>query len=660
MRIQGNTDPAVVPVLHSHSTLHSSSRNSRRTIYWIIAGALLFFAFLKIPITTLTHDRPQSWEAVLVFAFDHHLQWGRDLIFTYGPLGFLTNDYYWGTDFWLILAWSVVFSGALTCAALHFLKRLPLALRVTVCLVLPLFSIPHNIDLGIDPIYYLAITLFTTACLPGEQPGFSRLIGFGCLLGLLSLFKFTFCLYSLLGLCTIAFAFACRKQPLQPAVILASAFIAFLSGWLFAGQNLSNLGSWFHHSWQITSGYAAAMAIPPNPLRLVFGVFAAASLTTSLLLHWRGSAGTASRSTKLIILAAGTFLAWKEGFVRADYFHNIVFFVYAAMLTFLVPAILPVPPSKNRWTLRVTVAALVVICAGLSLKQFQFFRDIRALAIPGVENRVTAVVAPTHYRRLLEVALANRRQTARLPRIAAIAGNSSMDVLGWNQDFALLNDLNYRLHPVFQDYSAYTPELQRLNSGFFDSSSCPEFILWNYAPIDDRFPALEDGQILLSVLAYYTPVCAENDFVLWQRNAPSGAGYHLENAREVIAVPGEWVTLPQNALWLKIGLHATLLNSIRGFFFQPAQPQIEIRLAGGKTAAYSLIPAKISTGFIINPMLDPASGLMISVTNRVDPSHITAIRVQFPAGTFSHTITFTMQNITGVPILARGFTTPSP
>ena len=648
------------PVEHLLDTSSPQSFFPRRTMYWIIAAAMLFFAFLKIPITTLTHDRPQSWEAVLVFAFDHHLQWGRDLIFTYGPLGFLTNDYYWGADFWLILAWSVVFSSALTCAALYFLKRLPLVLRITVCLVLPLLSIPHNIDLGIDPFYYLAIALFTTACLPGERPGFIRLIGFGGLLGLLGLFKFTFCLYSLLGLFTIAFAFACRKQPLHAAVILASAFLAFVCGWLFAGQNISNLGPWFHHSWQITSGYPPAMAIPPNPLRLAFGVFAAVSLAASLLLHWRGSAGADSRITKLIILAAGAFLAWKEGFVRAEYFHNVVFFVYAAMLTLFTPAILRVPPSKNRWTLRVAVAALVVICAGLSLKQFQFFRDIRALAVPGVENRVTAVVAPTHYRHLLEVALAGRRQTARLPRIAAIAGDSPMDVLGWDQDVALLNGFNYRIHPIFQDYSAYTPEFQRLNAGFFDPSSCPEFILWNYAPIDDRFPTLEEGQILLSVLAYYTPVCAENDFVLWQRNTPSGPGYRSDSGKEVIAAPGEWVTLPQNALWLKIDLHATLLNSIRGFFFQPAQPQIEIRLASGKTAVYSLIPAKTSTGFLINPLLTPTTDLMISVTNRVDPSHISAIRVQFPAGTFSHTITFTMQNITGVPILDRGFTTAAP
>jgi len=659
MRIQGNSALTAAPLQHPLPALPSPSRLSRRSGYWFIAGAILFFSFLKLPATTLAEVPPQSWEAVLVFAFDHHLQWGRDLVFTYGPLGFLPNDYYWGTDFWLILAWSVVFSLALTCAALHFLKRLPLPLRVALCLVLPLLSLPHYLDLGVDPIYFLAITLFTAACLPGERPGFIRLIGFGCVLGLLGLFKFTFCLYSLLGLCTIAIAFAGRKQPLHAAVILASAFVAFLSGWLFAGQNISNLALWFQHSWQLASGYAPAMAIPPNPARLVVGFLAVACLAVSFILHWRGSVGTVSRSAKLFLLIAGTFLVWKEGFVRADHYHNLVFFVCAALFAFFTPAILLVPPSKNRWPRRVTVVALVVICAGLSQKRFAFLRDLRAQALPVLENRVTAVFAPLHYRGHLEAALAARRQSALLPRIAAMAGDSPMGVLGWDQDVALLNGFNYRLHPIFQDYSAYTPALQRLNNSFFDPSSGPEFILWRYDPIDDRYPTLEDGQILLSVLASYTPVCAEKNDVLWHRNDPSGSGYRLDSGKEVMAAPGEWVTLPQNALWLKIGLHPTLLNSIRGFLFQPATPKIEVLLASGKTNAYSLSPANASTGFLINPLLDATSALMTSVSRDVDPSHISAIRVLFPSGTFSHAIVFTMQDITGLPILDRGFSTAS-
>jgi len=72
-------------------------------------------------------------------------------------------------------------------------------------------------------------------------------------------------------------------------------------------------------------------------------------------------------------------------------------------------------------------------------------------------------------------------------------GGASIDVLGFRQDAAILNGLNYTPHPVFQSYAAYTPGLQRLNTAFSILSmlrnmfcgspqpSMPAFPLWTMA-----------------------------------------------------------------------------------------------------------------------------------------------------------------------------------
>src|SRR5690348_193924 len=66
----------------------------------IFASIYVWFCLVKLPATTLRDSAPQSWEAVLSYAAVHHLQWGRDIVFTFGPLGFLKSDYYWGNFFW--------------------------------------------------------------------------------------------------------------------------------------------------------------------------------------------------------------------------------------------------------------------------------------------------------------------------------------------------------------------------------------------------------------------------------------------------------------------------------------------------------------------------------------------------------------------------------
>src|SRR5215472_17213894 len=62
-----------------------------RIQHWIL-GLCIWLCFVKLPVTAPRDSLPQSWEAVLSFATAHHLQWGRDIVYTYGPLGFLTSD----------------------------------------------------------------------------------------------------------------------------------------------------------------------------------------------------------------------------------------------------------------------------------------------------------------------------------------------------------------------------------------------------------------------------------------------------------------------------------------------------------------------------------------------------------------------------------------
>src|SRR3954467_12285582 len=81
-----------------------------RRVPKLLAGLYFWLCFIRLPVSSMRDSGPQSWEAVLSFASAHHLQWGREVIFTFGPLGFLTSDYYWGNFFWPILFWGFGFS----------------------------------------------------------------------------------------------------------------------------------------------------------------------------------------------------------------------------------------------------------------------------------------------------------------------------------------------------------------------------------------------------------------------------------------------------------------------------------------------------------------------------------------------------------------------
>src|SRR5712671_3706943 len=95
----------------------------------LLAGAYLWLCFVKLPASAVRDSMPQTWEPVLSFAAGHHLHWGRDIVFTYGPLAFLTLDYYWGNFFWHIMLWAFGFALVAAMVFVPFSRRLTPVIR---------------------------------------------------------------------------------------------------------------------------------------------------------------------------------------------------------------------------------------------------------------------------------------------------------------------------------------------------------------------------------------------------------------------------------------------------------------------------------------------------------------------------------------------------
>ncbi|MGO8835941.1 MAG: hypothetical protein ACLQQ0_00820 [Limisphaerales bacterium] len=623
-------------------------------VWRILPGLLLWFSFIKLPTTTSRGWGSQSWEAVLSFAAAHHLQWGQDIVFTYGPLGFLTSDYYWGNHFWPILLWSFAFSLLLTTLLLRFSGRVILPVRIVLYAGLPWLTMPHSLDLGIDPLCLFAITLAGVACLPEERPGIPLLMAAGLILGLSSLIKFTFCLYAIFALATISVAYLIRRCLWPAEVVLGSALASFLAAWWLTGQNIFHIGLWFRYSLQIASGYSAAMSFAPFDSDLVLGILIWLCLMGMLLIHGCGSTDRWRQTPKVCLLVTGIFLAWKEGFVRADNVHVMVFLVYASLMSATMPALLGVSEKRRLLFLPLTAVTVLFALAPLTMRESAFVVAMKTNAAPKLTDTFTALFRPVEFKHRLEANLESRRSLVLLPRVAAIVGNAPVGVLNTDQDVAILNGFNYRPQPVFLCYSAYTPELQRLNSEFFDSAAAPEYVLWRYGTMDVRFPTLDDGRMILTLLNGYSPLTKEGDCILWKRNVLRGPGYSFAERNNVEGLLDQWLPIPAQATWMKIELHETWHEAVQKFFCRASMPAMEIRLEDGRTMKYRLVPGMAQSGFVINPLLDSETDLLRPFLKEGKPVRVTAVRVYSKKWCFDDSVHFVLEKIEGIPALQCG------
>jgi hypothetical protein len=394
----------------------------------------------------------------------------------------------------------------------------------------------------------------------------------------------------------------------------------------------------------MAAGYSAAMGLAPNVWDARIGIALLIFLLALVVTTWLGSPNWRERPHRVAIVSAGIFLAWKEGFVRADE-HVVVFLVYSFFLAALLPALLGfdwvteelnereniLSAPVGNLLLRRRVLALTFGCLFFSLAPFALFKaDFRSAVQTGLlaktSDTFSAFIRPATYKLELERQLESMRDKAELPKIRAVVGGDAIDALNLDQQAAILNGLNYKPHPVFQNYSAFTPALQRLNADFFKSKP-PQYVLWRTGSIDDRFPTLDDGEVLLTILSSYSPVTNENGFILWKCKTLTERPYALTNKHEFSVSLKQWVTLPREPTWLQIESEQTLFGAVQSLLSRGSEMRLEVQLDNGGTRSYRLLPGNARYGFVISPFLHSYNQLLAG-NNATNCARIVSARVR--------------------------------
>jgi hypothetical protein len=228
-----------------------------------------------------------SWVWFLGYALSNNLQWGKQIIFTFGPLGFLEKSFFYSNHIlWFITAIANIF------------VRLSFAVILIYFLYLYVFknkeSNVHNslisyffyiLITAISIIIASSITISTSLCLIATLIIVStfncdftkdnkfiliRYILSGFLLAFGSLIKFNIIPFSLLFLSVypflLAYSFKNKKVFFQGFAGLFSFILFFLIIFKFIGQDLFNLPALFIGIYEIIKGYTPAMFLNGNIL----------------------------------------------------------------------------------------------------------------------------------------------------------------------------------------------------------------------------------------------------------------------------------------------------------------------------------------------------------------------------------------------------------
>ena len=476
---------------------------NRKVPTWLLGGLVALFTWrLGFPTPIIGLD--PSWNAGLYMAVHRGLAFGTQIIFTYGPLGFLRYTGLWYSDLAVIsFCFSALLYVALCCSLVWALRRTFGAAAAAACAFFVLAMIP-NVE---QPI---ALTVLgCLGALSWIRPKYALeglLVGGASFAAVESLVKlstgpvvFAACLIALIGL-------RARWWQVSAFLALFAAEVALL--WWAAGQTLSDFPDYLRNGWEVVSGYSAAMSVNSAPLswKLLAYIAFAGILCAAAAGRYRDS-----RARWCAVAAAGVaaFAMLKEGVVRYDADHIAIYFSTACAIWLAIPW-----PQARRWLL---VSGAVALGA-VAIHQVPLTPNVDVIGnVKRAKDAAVILSSPSKRAGMIDQARFGMALTYQLePAILSRLRGHSVDIDPWEAGVAWAYDLDWSPLPVFQNYSAYTARLDALNAAEAASLSGPERILrenpslvdpaYQSRSIDDRNPAWDPPEQARAILCNFVPL----------------------------------------------------------------------------------------------------------------------------------------------------------
>ena len=233
-------------------------------------AAVLVAAFVTLPVagSPVLPGGEFHYQAAMTLAFREHFHWGSQVVWTYGPYGYMNEPFFldfntWALAFAANLAAHIAFFGVLALFLFRIGARPWLWLLMSLVVVLSFERYPAQfwerfpvLDHKAALVAVLLLYLATEARNRKEAALLAG--GAGLVIGYLFADKGT---YMLVGLALVGVYLVLslsRSRALSFVALGGGVAVGYLGLWLLDGQSISDIPGYFRTSYEIIAGYTPA------------------------------------------------------------------------------------------------------------------------------------------------------------------------------------------------------------------------------------------------------------------------------------------------------------------------------------------------------------------------------------------------------------------
>jgi len=592
-----------------------------------VAGvAVLFPRTIDLFGSTDTLDRSWLWA---LYRSWRHQTFGRDVVFTYGPYGFLEYPALGvSRGLWAVAA-LVGAAGAVALAlgVVHLARRSALwpawsRARRTVAAVLAggaVLGITHlGFDVTLCALGVVGILLSISFDPAGRwSPVTLGTFGvFGALGAQVKVSDVPFFVVLLLAALIVELSKGSsplgRRTGVLATSLVGSVLAVTAALWLAAGDAPSAYPTYLARAYQLFSGYDAGLARRGSAFVDLVGlalavlvVFAAAGV---LARSRRADPRARVRDVVVVVVVASfAFLSWKEGFVRQD--APIAHQAYGldGLLFALVVLAVLVPGRHARdvglWASTAALAVTVALVPNFAAPLVELRGAVHAASFTETGT------SPSRAQQVVERSLAALRVTYRLPAAwRERIGGRGVVIVPWN----LTIGPAYALHevdlPVPQLYAASTTTLDQIDAAFLRRRHVP-FVILSLADLDGRYslwsaPATDDV-----LLTDYAVVASSPTYALLAWDPLTVSNRFLSRTTGTLNAPVRTPACPGGTLTARLFLSLSPRGRVADLLYQVLPPHVRFTTTSGVVGPFRLVWSNTADGVLLSSFVTSTSAL---------------------------------------------------
>ena len=564
-------------------------------VYSILALFTLVFTFPELhPVVTRGLDA--SYVLAINHLFANDFRAFSDLVFTFGPLGFLKYPLPLGHNLELAMAWLILirllFIGMIFYIG-HLLDKPGI---FTFLLALVFSSILH-----FDHIIYgiILMSLFTH-----KLTGRTLFMATGMLMALLGLFiKVNIGFIGLLIYGSyLGYDLFIHRNYRKTLVMIGVSILSFIVIYAILLGNPLRIFSYYTNLFLLVKGNSSALSIyPENNWILVAGVFLGFFLIPLF---------DRNRDIYFIltIIALAVFAVFKYSFARQENVHAKHFLDFLFLFALLVLLF-----HKKLKVVTLLIVLVQITLYYLNLHQTGTYTMDDKVQLTGIVNFKRTIL---DFDKFKSDNLKYSKDALKQSRLNVLfldeIGQAKSDYYPFELSYLYANGLNYSPRPTLQSGCLYVPpRIDRINAAHMLSDNAPEYMIWenrgrNGLPgIDGRYLLNSDGDYLNAFLGRYTQVLKDGKRSLWKRTGRNSLGEESLFLEEETGYD-QWVDVPpadRNILKIKLGVGQTILGKIKNALYKEGEFLIHYRLADGQEIKHRFSRDNAMTGLWVQPYI---------------------------------------------------------